>query len=259
MFGDLPRHSLKVQASTFTDNSTGGDYYMGRYKSGGAIFTDANEAGDVVMSIAGSTFTGNYASANGGAVYSGGPLTVSGSLFSRNRADGLKGGDGGAIYANEFANIETNVMRNNSADQGYGGAVFFDGATQASVFSRNLLDANTAYNGGGVAIFGYAEGSNRMAIHTNRIWNNVASNNGGGLWVNFTEAGALYELASNMKSTMFVRNRAIYGAAGLVEVNSVTKANQRIFTSLTKSNKYQLNRSTMRGWDKLMLKLEPQI
>ena len=95
-----------------------------------------------------------------------------------------------------------------------------------------------------------------MTIHTNRIWNNVASNNGGGLWVNFTEAGALYELATGIKSTMFVRNRAIYGAAGLVEVNSVTKANQRIFTSLTKSNKYQLNRSTMRGWDKLMLKLE---
>jgi predicted outer membrane repeat protein len=241
---------LTVQATTFTDNSAGGDYNYGRRKDGGAI------ASYGILSIAGSTFTGNHSSSDGGAVYAGDSLTVSGSLFSRNRADGLFGGSGGAIYANEFANIETNVMRNNSADQGYGGAVFFDSATQASVFSRNLLDANTAYNGGGVAIFGSAEGSNRMAIHTNRIWNNVASNNGGGLWANFTEAGALYELASNMKSTMFVRNRAIYGAAGLVEVNSVTKANQRIFTSLTKSNKYQLNRSTMRGWDKLMLKLE---
>jgi predicted outer membrane repeat protein len=241
--------TLTVQNSTFDDNSSGTEGYDD--KEGGAINSCSSSA-DLVVS--GSTFTDNFVHGDGGAIQVEGDFKASGNVFSRNYATG----SGGAIHASDSVIIESNTIRNNVAG-GFGGGAYLEDVDQASTFSRNLVDANTAYNGGGVAIFGSDQGSNRMTIHTNRIWNNVASNNGGGLWVNFTEAGALYELATGIKSTMFVRNRAIYGAAGLVEVNSVTKANQRIFTSLTKSNKYQLNRSTMRGWDKLMLKLEPQI
>jgi predicted outer membrane repeat protein len=238
--------TLTVQNSTFHDNSSGTEGF--REKEGGAINSCGIEA-DLVVS--GSTFTENFVHGDGGAIQAEGDFKASGNLFSKNYATG----SGGAIHASDSVIIESNTIRNNVAG-GNGGGAYLGDVDQASTFSRNLLDANTAYNGGGVAIIGDDEGSNRMTIHTNRIWNNVASNNGGGLWANFTEAGALYELATGIKSTMFVRNRAIYGAAGLVEVNSVTKANQRIFTSLTKSNKYQLNRSTMRGWDKLMLRLE---
>jgi predicted outer membrane repeat protein len=238
--------TLTVQNSTFHDNSSGTEGF--REKEGGAINSCGGEA-DLVVS--GSTFTENFVHGDGGAIEVEGNFKASGNVFSKNYATG----SGGAIHARDSVIIESNTIRNNVAEW-LGGGAYLGDVDQASTFSRNLVDANTAYNGGGVAIFGSDQGSNRMTIHTNRIWNNVASNNGGGLWVNFTEAGALYELATGIKSTMFVRNRAIYGAAGLVEVNSVTKANQRIFTSLTKSNKYQLNRSTMRGWDKLMLRLE---
>jgi predicted outer membrane repeat protein len=248
---DLPNgHRLTVQSSTFHDNSAGFRHGSGGDggSEGGAI-NGCNSGSS--LSVSGSTFTDNKVSGIGGAIQVEGDFKASGNLFSKNYATG----DGGAIHSQDSVVIESNTIRNNVAG-GWGGGAYLEDVDQASTFSRNLVDANTAYNGGGVAIFGSDEGSNRMTIHTNRIWNNVASNNGGGLWANFTEAGALYELATGIKSTMFVRNRAIYGAAGLVEVNSVTKANQRIFTSLTKSNKYQLNRSTMRGWDKLMLKLE---
>lgn len=240
--------TLTVQNSTFHDNSSGTEGF--HEKEGGAI-NSCDSVSDLVVS--GSTFTENFVHGDGGAIQVEGDFKASGNLFSKNSATG----SGGAIHASDSVIIESNTIRNNVAEW-LGGGAYLGDVDQASTFSRNLLDANTAYNGGGVAIFGSDQGSNRMTIHTNRIWNNVASNNGGGLWANFTEAGALYELATGIKSTMFVRNRAIYGAAGLVEVNSVTKANQRIFTSLTKSNKYQLNRSTMRGWDKLMLKLEWQ-
>jgi predicted outer membrane repeat protein len=240
------RGTLTVQNSTFHDNSAGTEGFD--EKEGGAI-NSCSDSADLVVS--GSTFTENFVHGIGGAIQVEGDFRASGNLFSRNSSTW----SGGAIHSQDSVVIESNTIRNNVAG-GWGGGAYLEDVDQASTFSRNLVDANTAYNGGGVAIFGSDEGSNRMTIHTNRIWNNVASNNGGGLWANFTEAGALYELATGIKSTMFVRNRAIYGAAGLVEVNSVTKANQRIFTSLTKSNKYQLNRSTMRGWDKLMLKLE---
>ena len=248
---DLPNgHRLTVQSSTFHDNSAGFRHGSGGdgESEGGAINGCNSQSS---LSVSGSTFTDNKVSGIGGAIQVEGDFRASGNLFSRNSSTW----SGGAIHSQDSVVIESNTIRNNVAG-GYGGGAYLENVDQASTFSRNLVDANTAYNGGGVAVFGSDEGSNRMTIHTNRIWNNVASNNGGGLWVNFTEAGALYELATGIKSTMFVRNRAIYGAAGLVEVNSVTKANQRIFTSLTKSNKYQLNRSTMRGWDKLMLKLE---
>ena len=93
-----------------------------------------------------------------------------------------------------------------------------------------------------------------MAILTNSIWNNVATYDGGGLLIDFSQAGALYELANSVKSNNFVKNRANYGAAGVNYVSSVTKATQRIFAALIKSSKYQLNKSTIRGADKLMLK-----
>ena len=53
-----------------------------------------------------------------------------------------------------------------------------------------------------------------------------------------------------------MKNRANYGAAGVNYTSSVTKMNQRIFTALVKSSKYQLNKSTIRGADKLMLKVD---
>jgi len=74
------------------------------------------------------------------------------------------------------------------------------------------------------------------------------------LLIDFTAAGALYELANNVRSNTFVKNRASYGAAGVNYVSSVTKATQRTFSALVKSSKYQLNKSTIRGADKLMLK-----
>jgi len=246
----LSGHSmLTVQNSTFHDNSAGlgNDGQSNDSKEGGAINT-CNDNSDLTVSR--STFTENSVNGDGGAIQVEGEFKASGNVFSRNVATT----NGGAIHASETVIIESNTIRHNSAAVS-GGGVYLADVDQASVFSRNLVDANKADWGAGVYIWGDAEGSSRMAIHTNSIWNNVAIYDGGGLLIDFRASGALYELANNMKSNIFVKNRANYGAAGVNYTSSVTKMNQRIFSALVKSSKYQLNKSTIRGADKLMLKV----
>jgi predicted outer membrane repeat protein len=245
--GFRPGHTLSVENSTFHDNSSGFKNKGGDGDAeGGAINTCNTESH---LTVSRSTFTANKVDGSGGAIQVEGIFRASGNVFSRNLATV----DGGAIHAQDSVQIISNTIRHNVAE-GFGGGVFMDDVDQASVFSRNLVDANTADWGGGVYIYGSEAGSGRMAILTNSIWNNVATYDGGGLLIDFTAAGALYELANNVRSNTFVKNRASYGAAGVNYVSSVTKATQRTFSALVKSSKYQLNKSTIRGADKLMLK-----
>lgn len=241
--------TLTIQNSTFHDNSAGfGNGGEADFDSEGGAINSCSDTSNLVVSR--STFTENAVDGDGGAIQVEGDFKASGNVFSRNQALD----SGGAIHATGTVTIESNTIRHNTAT-GSGGGVYLGDVDQASVFSRNLVDANTADWGGGVYIWGDIAGSARMAIHTNSIWNNVAKYDGGGLLIDFRAAGALYELANNMKSNIFVKNRANYGAAGVNYTSSVTKMNQRIFSSLVKSSKYQLNKSTIRGADKLMLKV----
>ena len=245
--GQLKYHTLLVTGSSFTDNSAGSGPGVNEHYSGAIHSADSDSS----LRVAGSTFNGNTSNYSAGAIFSAGPLVLSGSVLSRNTAPY----EGGAVIPAVEFTIESNTFRNNSAD--WGGAVSAYRATGNSILSRNLFDANSASYGGAVYLYGaYAEGANRMAIHTNRFWNNVARVDGGGLFIDFTDAGAAYSLANNMKSNMFVRNRARFGAAGVNLLTSVSKSAQRLFASLTKSSKYQLNKSTVRGADKLTLQAE---
>jgi len=243
--GGSANDKLVVTGSSFTDNSAGSGYTASEHFSGAIHSEDSDSA----LRVAGSTFNGNTSNNSAGAIFSAGPLVLSGSVLSRNTAP-----DGGAVITAKEFTIESNTFRNNSAD--WGGAVSAYRATGNSILSRNLFDANSASYGGAVYLYSFVEGANRMAIHTNRFWNNVARVDGGGLFIDFTDAGATYSLANNMKSNMFVRNRARFGAAGVNVLTSVSKSAQRLFASLTKSSKYQLNKSTVRGADKLTLQAE---
>jgi predicted outer membrane repeat protein len=243
--GATANSKLVVTGSSFTDNSAGSGYNASEHYSG-AIHSDDS---DSTLRVAGSTFNGNTSNNSAGAIFSAGPLVLSGSVLSRNTAPY----EGGAVIPAVEFTIESNTFRNNSAD--WGGAVSSYHATGNSILSRNLFDANSASYGGAVYLYSYgiASTANQMAIHTNRFWNNVARVDGGGIFIDFSNAGATYSLANNMKSNMFVRNRARFGAAGVNLLTSVSKSAQRLFASLTKSNKYQLNKSTVRGADKLTL------
>ena len=104
---------------------------------GGAIVNSA--AG--LISVQNCTFTGNGAS-NGGAIYSPGPLIVTGSTFSNNTSQAR----GGAIYSTGSLAVSGSAFSGNSSM--LGGAIEY-GGTNATV-TGCTLSSNNAANGGGL-------------------------------------------------------------------------------------------------------------
>ncbi|HEU5001333.1 MAG TPA: Ig-like domain repeat protein [Actinomycetota bacterium] len=155
-------------AATFTDCRLVGN----AGSSGGAIVM--NPAGD--LTIVGSTFTGNHATAGaGGAIQfdnldGGGTLAITGSSFSDNTAVAAPGGGvpGGAVYFEgatltvTSSTFDANTAGSALGAEGQGGAIWADGESAGSIslsqFTRNqAIDGAPALNpdtrGIGGAIF----------------------------------------------------------------------------------------------------------
>jgi hypothetical protein len=117
---------VTIASSTFTGNAA---------DRGGAVDTDPD-----LTTITGCTFEENRARREqGGAVAAVGPLSVIGSRFARNRAEG----DGGAVHSEDEATIADSTFEDN-ASASLGGAVATGGPTtvDASTFARNQGDDN---------------------------------------------------------------------------------------------------------------------
>ena len=148
---DVVSGTLMVTGCAFTNNSA----TSSTTSSGGAIFASG------ALTVSGSTFSGNTASYDGGAIYNAtGPTTVTGSTFSGNSAlyggaingygaamtvtdstfSGNSATEGGAILAAAASTITNNTFFGNSASSG--GAIYFLSATQAA--DNNLFSSNKA-------------------------------------------------------------------------------------------------------------------
>jgi len=138
--------SLTVVGSRFTGNSA--------YEDGGAIDLDSgNDGYSGRLTLLNSTFVNNHASgdagANGGAVEGPGyTIEVSGSTFTGNIADD----DGGAIYAETATITRSSFTRNTS--QSHGGAVALSEpvSSDLSLMRRNKFSRNTAAAGGAMTL-----------------------------------------------------------------------------------------------------------
>ena len=138
--------SLTVVRSSFTGNSA--------YEDGGAIDLDSGDEGvSGHLTLLNSTFVNNHASgdagANGGAVEGPGyTIEVSGSTFTGNIADD----DGGAIYAETATITRSSFTRNTS--QTHGGAVALSApvSSDLSLMRRNTFSRNTAPAGGAMTL-----------------------------------------------------------------------------------------------------------
>ncbi len=116
------------------------------------------------------TFSGNKAKNNGGAISNGGKITFNGNALFENNSTTQKGGAtqgsqqmgsrGGAIYNNggtlEFGGTST-FRKNNSLD--YGGAIFTEGKSTLTFKDNAIFDHNNADQFGG-AIYSLAENGN---------------------------------------------------------------------------------------------------
>ncbi len=184
----LPAIPVTISNSIFTDNTsstnggamsiTGGTITNSTFEnntatggSGGAIYSPTGD-----LTIKGSTFTGNTASNagvkvtdtgpkvnGGGAVFSGGHLSVSDSTFTKNSGAStiadhgwyLSFGGGGAILAGAGLQVERSTFSGNTAPVPPG--VIYGGSSGGAVLTYgtatiadSVLDGNTAYSGGAV-------------------------------------------------------------------------------------------------------------
>jgi predicted outer membrane repeat protein len=145
-----------VTQATFANNSA--DF-------GGAIF---NDLGATLTVNPGTSFTGNSATFEGGAICNDGPLAVSGTSFTNNTAQ-----YGGGILGDGAGSVTGCSFTGNSATS-YGGAFFSVGALTVSGCT---IQQNTAQLGGGIANFGGAVTVSGCAIEFNS-----ASISGGGIY-----------------------------------------------------------------------------
>lgn len=205
--------TLTIENSTFTGN-TG--------RNGGGLATNgwgAHDAG-VVVTISGSTFTNNTATAvaipgggnGGGGIYlsGGSAATVTGSTFSGNHSQ-----NGGAIHLlhSDLHTVHVTFHNNtatNTAGGGGGGAIYMDGTKNLSgelLIERSTFTGNGTNQLGG-AIFSYITQDGRTTINQSTFDNNLTTGGNG---------GAIYHQSRTGNAPLTVNNSTfIYNTATAV-------------------------------------------
>lgn len=196
--------SVSITSSHFGDNSAS--------SSGGAVYV----TWPGLVTVTDSTFVANSAG-SGGAIYTAGSNAVSAtdSTFDSNVADE----DGGAIYAiGGNVNISFSYVGYNSASRD-GGAVYAADLGGVTV-TDSTLNANSAESGGAI----FASGGH-VGIDRSVAWENVASGNGGAVFV--AEPGAVTVSDSTISANTADNGAAIYtaGSSSLSATNSTFDRN----------------------------------
>ena len=139
-------------------------------QGGGAIYSHGT------LSVTGSTFTGNSSPAttgtSGGAINSSGVLTVTTSTFSGNTAQ-----EGGGIFNQKTATITNSTFTNNKATIFGGGALLNAAGTET--VSGDTFTGNTGPGGGAI------DNDTTLKISDSTFYNNTGGSNGGGAVENF--------------------------------------------------------------------------
>jgi uncharacterized repeat protein (TIGR01451 family) len=141
---------LNVEYSIFDDNESG---------NGGALFNEILAD----MSVDNSTFQGNIAAADGGAIYNMNIMIVTTHTFSQNTA----GFVGGAIYNSDMTTVVNSTFSQNSATSG--GALY-------NFTNRTMTVLNSTLSGNAVPSFG-AGMYNRGTLN---LGNTIIANSAGG-------------------------------------------------------------------------------
>ncbi len=154
--------------------------------------------------------SGDIFIAGGGAIRTGGNVTIRNLMVENNEA----AGSGGAIFNHGVLTIENSHMISNTAN-GIGGGIYnytngIITATQ-TVISGNLAIGN---NGGGI----YA-GGDWVYLADSTIANNSSASFGGGVMVNMSDGATVLERVT------FTGNEAASGAALFSQVGTITMTN----------------------------------
>lgn len=244
--------SVNIDNSDFIGNRLNGDAAETYKAQGGAIRAGV----DTTSNITNSRFTGNVATNNsyGGAIYSMGDVSISGSTLSGNSARyggavAVEGADltvidstlsentsensGGAIFVDGNVNIEHSTISDNESSDNSGGAIFSTG--NITIKNNSTISGNTATRGGG-AIYTYGN----LTVENSTISGNSATDNnqnGGAAFVNGNltvtgstisdntttgNGGGIYTNGNiiNITDSTFDNNKATNGEGGAIKANS---------------------------------------
>ncbi len=208
-----------ITNSTFTNNRV-------TTFTGGAL-----EAPVTNVTVAGSTFSGNTAPQDGGAIFSGsGSLTVNASTFTNNQASGsncfpvCSNGSGGAISAGGNLIVTGATFTNNTARLD-GGAIVAKGA--AATVANSTLNSNQAgfpANSGnpGLGRGGAIFSSGTLTLDDTNFGGNGAQISGGGVFVDTAGTATINggTFTSNIATT--TDGGGLFTAGGVSNLTGVT-------------------------------------
>jgi hypothetical protein len=181
--------SLRVEDCRFEDNSA--QPKKGGY--GGAIWANTYNDESLTVEIVGSSFTGNSAGHNGGAISTQGQetapahTTVSDSTFEGNS---VETGDGGALLVDDWATVDiTNCIFTGSSAGNDGGAVNLRHPTVVPAFvsvSDSTFDSNlTGHSGGALAVVAGPDTAIDLCLDTVTFAGNAAVHDAGAVEIDY--------------------------------------------------------------------------
>ncbi|MBR5882053.1 MAG: right-handed parallel beta-helix repeat-containing protein, partial [Mailhella sp.] len=210
-------------AST-TINANNAEFSGNSAKQGGAIYngyySSAQPAG--IVSLKDASFTGNTASAKGGAIYNVGTLTINNATFTENKADNTSGGEtwGGAIYNDGDLVVSNSTFTGNTAfltekgaintKQGHGGAIYTRLSDATLKVSDSVFTGNKAGKIGGAIYV-----SESTAEFTGNTFDSNESNCAGVMYVNTAN--------TTFTGNTFKNNKSLTGEGGAIVLQAGEK------------------------------------
>ncbi len=202
--------SLTIIDSVFDNNSLDEDYnYYDWYfdiLGGAAIYSDFTS-----MTITNSNFTNNHANAydgynEGGAIYVGDSLSLSGCIFEANSAE-----KGGAIYIDANNRSDVNIansqfIANTASEEG---AAIYSGLSASTSINSNVFDLNVASGDGGAI---YAYGLNVKDYIRNNNFTNNRAQNGAAIYGRYAALTLSNNIMENNTANAIYTNNAFMNA-----------------------------------------------
>ncbi len=203
--GSAPGNGGAVHISGTGNMTISGSMFDGNIATaeGGALW---NSSGDSVMTVNSSTITSNVASGvaadqgGGGLFNDGGTLTVNGSTIFSNRANGAAGSGGGILNDGGTLVVNDSTINSNTSQRA-GGAIEDDatgGNPTTTTLTRVTMDDNETGGSPGNGGATHVTGPGTITIDSSTVSNNTADNEGGGVW-------------NHNSSTMNITNSTISG------------------------------------------------
>ena len=214
------------------------------------------------VTVTGSTFEGNKATADGSSVEGGGAIcgywasewTITGSIFTANTAANAYGGaillhGAGSSNPAPIANIYNSTFTNNSSGQS-GGAIYTVAGSSLSIYNSDF-SGNSGYRGGAIFNSGTTTVVNSLFDANISVDDGAAINNTAGAALSITNStfqnhtpsgrnangGAIYSLGElTINTSKFINNTlsnnsGSHGKGGAILANSTTTINTTEFTS----------------------------